>query len=75
MSNWIPVEGNSNLARCPNSGAIININRSSIQKARDAKKRRLAVQSKEDKLRNKVDALENDISDIKSLLSQLVEKL
>tara|TARA_Y100000389_G_scaffold186606_1_gene207125 strand:+ start:760 stop:996 length:237 start_codon:yes stop_codon:yes gene_type:complete len=75
INEYIKVKDEPDLARDPESGAIININRSSIQKARDAKKRRLAVQSEEDKLRNKVDALENDISDIKSLLSQLVEKL
>jgi hypothetical protein len=75
MNEYIKVKDEPDLERDPESGAIININRSSIQKARDAKKRRLAVQSEEDKLRNKVDALENDISDIKSLLSQLVEKL
>lgn len=75
FDDYVKVQDEPDLVRDPESGAIININRSSIQKAKDAKKKRLAKQSEEDKLRNKVDVLENDISDIKSLLSQLVEKL
>ncbi|MDC0889100.1 hypothetical protein OAS42_00480 [bacterium] len=75
FDDYVKVQDEPDLVRDPESGAIININRSSIQKAKDAKKKRLAKQSEEDKLRNKVDVLESDISDIKSLLSQLVEKL
>ena len=40
MSLFVPVEGNPNLGRCPKSGAIININKDEIQKARAAKSAR-----------------------------------
>ena len=40
MGHYIPVDGISGLGRCPQSGAIININKDEIQKARDLKERR-----------------------------------
>ena len=68
MSNWIPVEGNSNLARCPNSGVIININKDEIQKAKAIK---IARQNKDKELQE----LRQDVDELKVLLNKLVEKL
>jgi hypothetical protein len=68
MSNWIPVEGNSNLARCPNSGAIININKDEIQKAKAIK---IARQNKDKEFLE----LKQDVDELKVLLNKLVEKL
>lgn len=68
MSNWIPVEGNSNLARCPNSGAIININKDEIQKAKATK---IARQNKDKEFLE----LKQDVEELKVLLNKLVEKL
>ncbi|MAI05292.1 MAG: hypothetical protein CMA07_06235 [Euryarchaeota archaeon] len=68
MSNWIPVEGNSNLARCPNSGAIININKDEIQKAKAIK---IARQNKDKEFLE----LKQDVEELKVLLNKLVEKL
>lgn len=69
------VQDEPDLARDEESGAILNINRSAIQNAREQKRLRQQKQLEEKKLKAKVDKLENDIGDIKSLLSQLVEKL
>jgi len=75
----IGVKDEPDLGRCPESNAIININTREIHLAREAKRQRklkaAEKQAKESVLQSKVDSLENDMRDIKSLLSQLVEKL
>lgn len=69
------VKDEPDFARDPESGAILNINRTEIQNAREQKRLRQMKRLEEQKLKAKVDKLENDISDIKSLLSTIVEKL
>lgn len=69
------VKDEPDFARDEESGAIININRSEIQYAREAKRLRQLKKREERNLKDKVDRLESDMRDIKSLLSQLVEKL
>lgn len=54
--------------RDPKTGAIININSSEVEAAKKAKARRL--QEKQE-LQN----LKQDVSDIKAMLNQLIEKL
>jgi hypothetical protein len=73
--DYVSVEGHSDLVRDPTTNAVLNINKSEIQNAREAKKVRLAKMKEEQDLKDKVNSLENDMKDIKSLLSQLVEKL
>ena len=68
MSNFIGVEGNSDLARCPNSGAIININKDEIQKAKAIK---IARKNKDKEFQE----LKQDVEELKVLLNKLVEKL
>lgn len=69
------VKDEPDFARDPESGAILNINRTDIQNAREQKRLRQMKRLEEQKLKAKVDKLENDISDIKSLLSTIVERL
>jgi short-subunit dehydrogenase len=71
----VQVQDEPNWARDENSGAILNINKEEIRIARERKKLRMQKQKEETNLKAKVDKLENDISDIKSLLSQLAERL
>jgi hypothetical protein len=66
--NYIMVEGNSSLARDPNTGAIVNINKDDIAKAREAKNKR----KNKDK---EFEDLKNEVGEIKELLHKLVEKL
>lgn len=54
--------------RDPETGAIININSSEVNAARKAKERRL-------KEKEEMNALKQDVSDIKAMLNQLIEKL
>lgn len=67
MDNYIKVDGQPNLVRDRNSGAIININTSEFEKARLAKQ---AKKQREQELQD----LKNEVSEIKSLLRQLIEK-
>ena len=69
------VKDEPDLARDVESGAILNINRTEIQNAREVKRIRQLKKQEEKHLKEKVDRLEKDMSDIKSLLSQIVEKL
>jgi len=62
------VDGSSSLARDPRTGAIVNINKDEINKARDAKQRR---KNKD----REFDELKNEVGEIKELLNKLVEKL
>lgn len=69
------VKDEPDLARDVKSGAILNINRVEIQNAREAKRLRQMKKQEEKNLKDKVDKLEQDMSDIKALLSTIVEKL
>jgi len=63
----IKVEGQPNLARDSRSGAIVNINKKSIEDARKAKDLRLSSIKRLDKI-------EDDVSEIKAMLEILVGK-
>tara|TARA_R110001592_G_scaffold355908_1_gene657066 strand:+ start:258 stop:464 length:207 start_codon:yes stop_codon:yes gene_type:complete len=68
MNKLIPVDGNSGLARDPNTGTIININKDEISKARLLKARR-RDQEKE------FLELKHEVGEVKELLNKLIEKL
>jgi len=63
----IRVKDHEDLVRDPNNGAIININKSEAERRRTIRRER---KNKDAKLQ----ALENDISEMKALLKQLIEK-
>ena len=65
-SNYIKVEGHSNLARDPNNGAIININSSEMTQARIRKYNWKQQQ-------NEIKNLRNELSDMKQLLNKMIE--
>jgi ribosomal protein L13E len=65
QDDYVPVEGSPGLVRDKATGAIINTDKSGLQAA---KARKLAQKQDRDRL-NK---LENDVSDIKRLLEKLV---
>ena len=71
----IKVEGFNDLVRDPTTGAILNINKSEIETAREQKRLRRQKELEEAELRESVSKLEDEMSEIKNLLSRLVEKL
>lgn len=75
MSKYQEIEGTNDFARDNVTGAVVNINRSEIQAARERKRLWKEEQAKRATLENDVDSLKKEMSEIKGLLSQLVEKL
>lgn len=65
--NFIKVEGHTDLVRDKETGAILNINSSEAEKARERKR----IRKTKDK---EFEDLKNEVSEIKELLLQLVEK-
>ena len=65
---FIPVEGHSDLVRDRVTGAIVNINKEET-KAIVTRTQREKQQQKE------IQQLKNDVSDIKQMLQQIVEKI
>tara|TARA_B100000029_G_C16963742_1_gene737289 strand:- start:21 stop:233 length:213 start_codon:yes stop_codon:yes gene_type:complete len=63
---YIKVEGNTDLVRDTNTGAIININTTQMREARVMKFNR---KKKDDE----IIALKNDVAEMKQLLKKLVE--
>ena len=74
MENLLHVEGNPSLVRDLNSNAIVNTNKSEFEtylRNRDimlGRVNQIQVQNE------KINKLENDINDIKSMLQQLINK-
>ena len=66
MSRHVKVEGQPDLVRDRNSGAILNINSNAMTAARERKKL-FNDRQKE------IDEIKKDVSDIKNILMQLVE--
>ena len=66
--SFIKVEGHRDLMRDNSSGAILNINKDEINAA---KKRKLERRQKEKELED----LKNEVSDIKNMLTKIIEKL
>jgi hypothetical protein len=66
--NYIKVKDHPNLVRDKNSSAVLNTNRKDLDKYREEREQRLKMN------RNiqKIDNLEKDISEIKSLLKILL---
>jgi hypothetical protein len=67
MSEYIKVEGEENLVRDRSSNAIININTNEIARSRAARLTRI-------KKDQELQELKSEVTEIKSLLLQLLEK-
>ena len=67
----IPVEGKEGLYRDPNTDAIVMINRDEIEKRKRLKsaKRKQRLEQEQ-----KIQSLQNELSELKDMLRQLLEK-
>ena len=65
---FLKVEGHEGYVRDTNTGAVLNVNREEIEAAR---KRKALRQRQEQDINN----LKNEVSDIKTMLSTIIEKL
>ena len=64
----LKVEGHSDVMKDTETGAVININSNEIENAR--KRKAIRRQEKEE-----IENLKNEVSDIKKMLTKIVEKL
>ncbi len=72
--DFMSVEGRTDIVRDKNSGAIISINSTEANYARERKYRQQLEQQEQRELKSDVDQLKNDMSAIKDLLTKLAEK-
>ena len=73
MKKYMKVDGQPGLVRDKTSGAILNINSNEIRQARKRKKVWQEEKEKTERLSNEVANLKNDMTEIKSLLKQVLE--
>ena len=72
MSNYIPVEGNADLVRDPNTDQIINTNESAYQQYITRRQKRRSEKEKALTVEQDLASLKSEMSEIKSLLKELV---
>jgi len=72
MSNYIPVEGNSDLVRDPKTDSIINTNTNAYEQYISQRKKRKLEKEKSLNLEEDLANLKSEMSEIKSLLKELV---
>ena len=72
MSNYIPVEGNADLVRDPNTDQIINTNESAYRQYITRRQKRRSEKEKTLTVEQDLASLKSEMSEIKSLLKELV---
>ena len=72
MSNYIPVEGNSDLVRDPNTDQIINTNTTAYEQYMNRRKQRKLEKEKSLTIEEDLASLKSEMNEIKSLLRELV---
>lgn len=70
-----PIKDDGEWVRDVDTGVVLNINKEEIRQARERRKLKQQQSIQEKNLKDKVDKLEQDMSDIKNLLSQIAERL
>jgi len=72
MSNYIPVEGNSDLVRDPRTDSIINTNSNAYEQYISQRKKRKLEKEKSLNIEKDLANLKSEMNEIKSLLRELV---
>ena len=72
MSNYIPVEGNSDLVRDPRTDSIINTNSNAYEQYISQRKKRKLEKEKSLNIEKDLANLKSEMNEIKSLLKELV---
>ena len=72
MSNFIPVEGNSDLVRDSRTNQIINTNNTEYEQYLARRKKRKIEKEKSLSVEQDLATLKNEMNEIKSLLKELV---
>tara|TARA_Y100001980_G_C14215038_1_gene73248 strand:+ start:288 stop:515 length:228 start_codon:yes stop_codon:yes gene_type:complete len=72
MTNYIPVEGNSDLVRDPKTDSIINTNENAYRQYISQRKKRKLEKEKSLNIEEDLANLKSEMNEIKSLLRELV---
>lgn len=72
--NYIPVVDNPNLMRDRTTGAIIDVDRAAYEKYLASKQERIQQRAKISQLEERLNNMESNITDIKDLLTRLLER-
>ena len=75
MSKYIPVEGHQDLLRDTTTGALININKTEMERAKSIKMLKQQQIDTQEEMNNRLDKLESRIDYILSTLTSLNEKI
>jgi hypothetical protein len=75
MSRYVPVKGHSGLVRDTESNALINVDKTAIERARGKKEAKRKKRQEEMELKQRVVSLESDISEIKTMLKAVLTKI
>jgi len=71
--NYAEVEGYPHLVRDMDTGALLNINFDAVRQFREQKKLKSKIKQRELQTEERLTLLENDISEIKSMISELIK--
>ena len=75
MTDFVPVEGRSNLYRDTDSQAIVNRDKTAYREYMARKKAVEKKNSEFNSMKEELDNVKSDIGDIKDMLSSIVQKL
>lgn len=75
MSEYIKVEGHPGLVRDKTSQAIINTNKEEYENYLYARKKKIEELNRMEKVETKIENLNNELSEIKSLMNKILDKL
>lgn len=75
MTDLLEVKGYPGLVRDPDTNAILNVDVQAIELARAKKLARQEKKNKDDQLETRLSGMENDMKDIKDLLTLLTKNL
>ena len=75
MSRYVPVKGHPGLVRDTESNALINVDKTAIDRAREKKEAKRKKRQEEMELKQRVASLESDISEIKTMLKAVLTKI
>lgn len=68
VRNYVPVEGHPDLVRDAKSGAILNVNRTAIETAKEAKRQRRKKEGQNQVLLDRVAKLEMEVEHLKHII-------
>ena len=68
------VTGHANLVKNPQSGVILNVNTTDVERAKKRKIVKQVKQKSQDAIADEVNQLRSDVEELKSMIQQLIEK-